>query len=197
MSVKAKIGAVPLLYPIPIVLAGANVNGKANYATLGDCGIMGINPALTFVSLHANHYTTQGIVQNMTFSINIPTTGLLAEVDYCGLVSGRQVDKAQLFDTFYGDLGTAPLIRECPVNLECRVVHEFSIEHRRIFVGRVVQTHVDESLVDEENGRWVFADLNRLDPIIYALDNQYYRIGEPIGTGYSEGQHLRDQTTAH
>jgi flavin reductase (DIM6/NTAB) family NADH-FMN oxidoreductase RutF len=196
LSGKVKIGAVPLLYPIPIVLAGAKVNGKANYATLGDCGIMGLNPALTFVSLHANHYTTQGILENKTFSINIPSTELLAEVDYCGMVSGRQVDKARLFDTFYGELGTAPLIRECPVNLECRVVHDFSIEHRQIFVGKVIQTHIDDSLVNEENGRWVFADLTRLDPIVYALDNHYYRIGGPIGTGYSVGQPLRDQTTA-
>jgi flavin reductase (DIM6/NTAB) family NADH-FMN oxidoreductase RutF len=93
-----------------------------------------------------------------------------------------------LFETFYGELGTAPMIRECPVNLECRVVKEFSIQHRQIFVGEVVQAHVDEQFVIESEGRQGIADMTQLDPIIYALDNRYYRIGAPIGVGYSEGR---------
>jgi flavin reductase (DIM6/NTAB) family NADH-FMN oxidoreductase RutF len=191
MIMKAKLGTVPLVYPIPIILAGARVQGRPNYATLGDCGIMGINPPLVYVSLGRNHYTTQGILENGTFSVNIPSTDLLAVTDYCGIVSGREVDKSSLFETFYGELGTAPMIRECPVNLECRVIREFSIQHRRIFVGEVVQTHVDEALVIEEGERRTIADMTQLDPIIYALDNRYYRIGEPIGLGYSEGKALQ------
>jgi len=101
---KVRLGQVPLVYPVPIVLAGANVGGKPNYATLGDCGIMGIDPPLVYVSLHRDHYTTQGISANGTFSVNIPSTDLLAVTDYCGVVSGREVDKSELFDTFYGEV---------------------------------------------------------------------------------------------
>lgn len=185
---KVKLGALPLVYPIPIVLAGADVQGKPNFATLGDCGVMGIKPALVYVSLGQGHYTTQGILENGTYSVNFPPTELLAVTDYCGIVSGREVDKTGLFETFYGELGTAPMIRECPVNLECRVVKEFSIQHRRIFVGQVVQAHIDEAFVGQRDGRRVIADMTQLNPIIYALDNRYYRIGEPIGVGYSEGK---------
>lgn len=185
---KVKLGAVPLVYPIPIVLAGANVRGRPNYATLGDCGVMGINPPLVYVSLGQGHHTTQGILENGTFSVNVPSTEMLAVTDYCGIVSGRDVDKSALFSVFYGELDTAPMIEKCPVNLECRVVHEFSIEHRQIFVGRVVQAYVDEAFVVEQEGRRRIADMTKLDPIIYGLDNQYYRIGNPIGTGYNEGQ---------
>ena len=188
---KVKLGALPLVYPIPIVLAGANVDGKPNYATLGDCGVMGINPALVYVSLGAKHYTTQGILQNDTYSVNFPSTGMLAVTDYCGIVSGNDIDKSDLFDTFYGELGTAPMIGECPVSLECRVINEFSVQHRRIFVGEVVQAHVNEEFVTERDGRQVIADMTRLDPIIYALDNRYYRIGEAIGVGYGEGRDFR------
>jgi flavin reductase (DIM6/NTAB) family NADH-FMN oxidoreductase RutF len=192
--VKVKLGALPLVYPIPIVLAGANVQGRPNFATLGDCGIMGIKPALVYVSLHRDHYTTQGVLENRTFSVNIPTTKMLAVTDYCGLVSGREVDKGALFDIFYGELGSAPLIRECPVNLECCVVHEFAVQHRQVFVGEVVQAHVDEAFLVERDGRRAVADLTRLDPILYALDNRYYRVGEAIGLGYQEGRKLREPT---
>ncbi len=185
---KTGFGAVPLVYPIPIVLAGANVQGRPNYATLGDCGVMGINPPLVYISSHRDHYTNQGILENNTFSVNFPSTKLLAVTDYCGMVSGSEVDKSALFETFYGELGTAPMIQECPVNLECRVVKEFSIQHRQVFVGEVVQSYVEEEFVVEKKGRRVIADMQALDPIIYALDNRYYRIGEPIGVGYQEGK---------
>lgn len=185
---KVKLGTLPLVYPIPIVLAGANVGGKPNYATLGDCGVMGINPPLVYVSLGQGHYTTKGILENETYSVNFPSTDMLAVTDYCGIVSGNDVDKSALFETFYGELGTAPLIKECPVNVECRVIEEFSIQHRHIFVGQVVQAHVDEEFVVERGGRQTVADMSKLDPIIYALDNQYYRIGESIGIGYREGK---------
>jgi flavin reductase (DIM6/NTAB) family NADH-FMN oxidoreductase RutF len=187
-NVKERLGAVPLVYPIPIVLAGANVDGRPNYATLGDCGVMGINPPLVYVSLGEKHYTTRGIVENGTFSVNFPSTDMLAVTDYCGIASGRDVDKAALFVSFYGELDTAPMIESCPVNLECRVVKDFSIEHRHIFVGRVVETYVDEAYVVERDERKGVADMCELDTIIYALDNRYYRIGEPIGIGYREGK---------
>jgi flavin reductase (DIM6/NTAB) family NADH-FMN oxidoreductase RutF len=190
---KLKLGALPLVYPIPIVLAGADVQGRPNFATLGDCGVMGIKPALVYVSLGQNHYTTQGILENGTYSVNFPTTDMLAVTDYCGIVSGRDVVKSALFETFYGELDNAPMICQCPVNLECHVVHEFAIEHRHIFVGQVVQAHIDETFVGERDGGRVIADMTQLDPIIYALDNRYYRIGEPIGLGYNEGKALQNE----
>ena len=185
---KIKYGAYPLVYPIPIILAGATVNGKPNYTTLGDCGVMGINPPLVYISSGADHYTNTGILENGTYSINFPTTDMLAATDYCGTVSGRDVDKSVLFDAFYGELSTAPMIKACPVNLECRVVKEFTIRHRQVFVGEVIQAYVDEAYIVERDDRRRIASMVELDPIIYALDNRYYRIGEIIGTGYTESE---------
>lgn len=183
---KINLGALPYVYPVPIVLVGALVDGAPNFVTIGDCGLMGIRPPLVFVSSHRDHYTNRGILAHQTYSINLPTTEMLVVTDYCGTVSGREVDKGALFETFTGELETAPMIAQCPVNLECRVVKEFSIEHRQIFVGQVVATHVSEQYVTERNGKREIADLTQLDPILYALDNRYYRVGEPIGVGYAE-----------
>jgi flavin reductase (DIM6/NTAB) family NADH-FMN oxidoreductase RutF len=182
---KKAIGPVPYVYPVPIVLVGALVDGRANYATVGDCAIMGIKPAVVVVSLGESHHTTRGILEHRTFSINIPHTGDLRLVDYFGQVSGRDVDKSKLVRSFSGRTKTAPMIESCPVSLECRVLSEVSVEHRRIFIGAVEEAHVDEAYIGED-GR--IAPLPQLSPILYALDNRYYRVGEAIGTGYEEGK---------
>jgi flavin reductase (DIM6/NTAB) family NADH-FMN oxidoreductase RutF len=190
-SEKVRLGPRAYVYPVPIVLAGALVNGRPNYVTLGDCGIVGLRPPLVYISSHRDHFTNLGILDHGTFSINFPTTGMLNRTDYCGNVSGRDVDKGALFETFFGSLGTAPLIRECPVNLECHVVKDFCIEQRQVFVGEVVETHVSLPYLRVDCEGQHIADLTRLDPICYALDNRYYRIGAPIGAGYEEGVALR------
>jgi flavin reductase (DIM6/NTAB) family NADH-FMN oxidoreductase RutF len=188
---KIKLGPIPYLYPIPIVLVGAKVDNKPNFEEVGDVAIMGINPALVCISSGQDHHTNKGIIEFQSFSINIPNTKMLIETDYCGVVSGKQVDKSQLFDVFYGELENAPMIHQCPVNLECKVIREFLIKHRQIFIAEIVQTFVSDKYVFEENERKKVADLTQLDPIIYALDNRYYSVGKQIGTGYKEAKKLR------
>ena len=73
---KVKIGNLPYIYPIPIVLVGANVNGKPNFTTIGDVGLMGINPPLVFISSHKQHYLNVGILETGCYSINFPTTNI-------------------------------------------------------------------------------------------------------------------------
>ena len=191
---KIKFGKVPLIYPIPIVLVGALVNNKPNFETIGDVGIMGIKPPIVYISSGQDHYTNIGILEHSHFSINFPSTKLLIKTDYCGTVSGRDIDKSELFDVFYGEVNVAPMIRECPVNIECKVIKEFFHLHRQIFVGEVVQTYVNEECIEESEGRRRIVDMTRLDPIIYALDNKYYKIGNVIGTGYKEAEKIRSKS---
>jgi len=192
LSKKIKYGQIPLIYPIPIILAGSLVEGKPNFSTLGDVGIIGINPPILYISSEQSHHLNKGILENETFSVNFPQTSLLPEIDYCGIVSGRDVNKAEMFSVFYGELENAPLIKECPVNIECRVIKEFSIQHRQVFIGEVVQVHVSEQYIKEIDGKKRIANMKDLDPIIYALDNRYYRIGDIIGKGYNEYKKLKD-----
>ncbi len=186
---KIKIGPEPYLYPIPMVLVGALVKGRVNFETIGDTGLMGLNPPLVYISSHKDHFTNIGILESNVFSINIASTGLLTRLDYCGIVSGKDHDKSDLFQVFYGTTG-APMIEECPVNLECKVVKEFSIQHRQVFIANVIQTYVSEQFVSENNGKRSIAGLEELQPILYALDNRYYSIGKSIGTGYKEGESI-------
>jgi flavin reductase (DIM6/NTAB) family NADH-FMN oxidoreductase RutF len=192
---KIKIGPEPYLYPIPMVLVGALVTGRANFETIGDTGLMGLNPPLVYVSSHKDHFTNMGILESNVFSINVANMDLLARLDHCGIVSGKDHDKSALFQVFYGTTG-APMIDECPVNLECKVIKEFSIQHRQVFIANVIQTYVSEQFVSEQNGKRTISGLDKLQPILYALDNRYYSIGKAIGTGYKEGESIQTKKIA-
>ena len=187
---KRRIGAIPYLYPVPIVLVGTTVGGRANYATVGDCAIMGIRPAVVTISLGESAFTTRGLVESRAFSINVPTTQMLPLVDYFGSVSGKDVDKSALVESVPGTIPDVPLLADCPVNLECRIVEECTVEHRHIFIASVVETHVTEEYMMKVDGRSRIAPVPELDPILYALDNTYYCVGKAIGIGYAEAAKL-------
>ena len=111
------LGAKTLLYPKPALLVGANVDGRPNFMTVAWGGIACGTPPMLSVAIRPARYTYQGIQENKTFSVNVPPVGLVKEVDYCGVVSGKRADKVAdcKFTVFYGELKTAPLIEECPI----------------------------------------------------------------------------------
>ena len=185
---KTKIGAVPFVAPIPVVLVGADVDGRPNFATVGDCAVLGIHPPLVVVSLSATHHTTRGVLAHRAFSINVPTESMVALVDHLGMVSGRDVDKALLLRSEQGEVEGVPLAVDCPISIECRVRSILEVEHRRIFIADVVQTHVDSALVRENGARLSVAPLTEVHPILYALDGDYYGVGAKIGTSYESGR---------
>jgi flavin reductase (DIM6/NTAB) family NADH-FMN oxidoreductase RutF len=181
---KVKLGIKNCLYPMPTTLVGALVNGKPNYVTIAHVGIMD----LTSVSLGMNksHYTNQGIKENKTFSINIPSTKMVKETDYCGLNSGKNEDKAHLFKTFYGTLETAPMIEECAINMECQLVKTVDFSNHDIFIGRIAETYCDESVLTDGN-----VDFDKLQPILFVMNEGSYRkIGGKIAKTWSIGKQL-------
>jgi flavin reductase (DIM6/NTAB) family NADH-FMN oxidoreductase RutF len=94
-----------------------------------------------------------------------------------------------LFTNSDGEHG-APIIEECPVNIECKVAETVTIKNRRIFIAEVLTTIIDQKYTEKVNGKIRIADMAKLDPLIYSLDNKYYRIGEAIGEGYAEGRKI-------
>jgi flavin reductase (DIM6/NTAB) family NADH-FMN oxidoreductase RutF len=105
---KKAIGPQTLLYPMPAVLVGSQVDGKPNFMTAAWCGIAASEPPAISVAVRPARYTFKGISANNTFSINIPSTDLAAKVDYCGIYSGHKIDKSEIFNVTYGQLNTAP-----------------------------------------------------------------------------------------
>lgn len=181
---KVKLGPEPLIYPMPAVLVGAKVDEKANFMTAAWCGIAASKPPAVSVALQRIRHTLKGINEEGTFSINVPSSGLAQKVDYCGIYSGRKRDKSALFQVFYGVLETAPLIRDCPVNLECKVIHSLDLGSHVLVVGEILETYInDDCLTDGK------PDPDKIDPLIYTTAvTQYQRLGEVIGRAFHLGK---------
>jgi len=147
--------------------------------TVGFVNGVNVNPAIVYVSLNKKHHTPKGILENKTFSINIPSADYVIETDYCGLVSGNNVDKSSIFTTFYGELETAPMIKEFPITCECRFTGQkmdFSMDV--VYFGEVVQVYVNENLLDEKRK----LDVLKANPIYYSgIENRYRALGDDVG----------------
>jgi len=189
---KKKINTLPLVYPIPIVLIGTQHNGINNFTTIGDVAVMGINPPIVVISLLDTHFSTEAVLLNRSFSINIPKTIPVNHFDYCGMYSGRDTDKGSLFEVVYGDNRLNPMIGECPCSMECEVLKHLIIERRHIFIAKVTSTWLDDQFQENLNNR-TLPNLRQLDPLIYGMDNAYYSIGQIIGKGYQEGKQIIHQ----
>jgi len=187
---KVRLDPQTLIYPMPALLIGANVDDKPNFMTVAWCGIANGEPPMISVAIRQQRYTHKGIKQNLTFSVNLPPIDLVKEVDYCGLASGSKVNKVEAcsFSVFYGRLNNAPLIEECPVNLECRVVHTLNLGSHSLFVGRIEETYVSESCLT--NGK---PDVNKIRPFIYTRTPalHYQAFGEVIAKAFSIGKELK------
>ncbi|MFX1310944.1 MAG: flavin reductase family protein [Promethearchaeota archaeon] len=196
MKNKIKVG--PYLFPMPVVLIGANVNGKPNFESLAYVSIVESKPPLISISSYETHYTNIGIKENGTFSVNTPSEGMMDVTDYCGLHSGKEIDKSEIFDIFYGELKTAPMITSAPLNLECRVVNTIVTKEitgaeksHEIFIGRIVNAYADEYyMVDLSPDPEVTdqrPDIRKLNPLLYS-SNKYWKLSESIGEAFSIGK---------
>ncbi len=187
---KILLGQTQVLETIPTMLVGVNVSGKPNFMAVAGAGIANGEPPMLGVPIRPKHYTYKGIRQNMTFSVNIPSVDLVKETDYCGIISGARVNKAGVckFGVFYGKLGSAPLIEQCPINLECRVVHILGLDSHSLVIGRVEEAHVSEGcLTDGE------PDIHKIRPFIYTIETgyPYQAYGQVIGKAFSTGKELK------
>lgn len=187
---KVLLGPQNLLYPMPTVLVGSNVDGKPNFMAVAWCGIVNGEPPMISVALRHQRYTLRGVKQNWTFSVNVPSADLVKETDYCGLVTGSKVNKVDAckFKVFYGKLGTAPLVEQCPINLECKVVQILDLGSHALVVGRIEETHASESCLTEGN-----PDVAKIRPFIYTPQpaRQYHAFGGAIAKAFSIGWEVK------
>jgi len=181
---KKKIGPQILVYPMPAVLVGADVDKKPNFMTAAFCNIMAFKPPAVSVGIQRIRHTMKGIEANGTFSVNIPPVSMVKEVDWCGLYSGRKKDKSEIFNSFYGVLKNAPLIQECPLNLECRVKQTLDLGSHLMIVGEIVETYVNENCYADGK-----ADPEKIDPLVYIPTvRKYYRLGEFVADAFQVGK---------
>jgi len=181
---KIKLSPQPLLYPMPAVLVGTITNEKSNFMTAAWCGIASQEPPAISVAVRKNRYTLEGIKKNESFSINVPSSDMVKETDYCGIYSGKNNDKSQIFKVFYGTLKTAPMIQECPVNLGCKVIHYLDLGSHTLVVGEIIDTYITDNCTKDG-----IADPEKIDPIIYIPETrEYHRLGKAIAPAFKTGK---------
>lgn len=171
-------------YPLPAVLVTAGRKGNWNVMTAAWASKICMDPPHLGVAIRKERYTHSLIIEYGSFALNLPTTDLVKEVDICGIVSGRDMDKFQQcgLTPSEGPRTGVPIIEECPVAFECELVNTVNIGSHDFFVGRVVSRLVDPEFIGERGK----VDYDRLKPLIY-LSPHYTTHGEIIAThGYSK-----------
>jgi flavin reductase (DIM6/NTAB) family NADH-FMN oxidoreductase RutF len=182
---KITLGPMPYMSVMPTLLVGANVNGKPNYMVAAWATVACMAPPMVCVAINKVRFTAKGIEENKTFSLNIPSETLVVETDHCGLVSGSQEDKSVVFRSFYGKLKTAPLVEECPVNLECTLFKSVECGSHLLYIGEVMEVHADRSCV--KDGK---PDIEKIKPIVYAQFT-YFNVGKEVDKAFSAGKNYR------
>ena len=181
---KIKISNNTFIYPMPVVVVGATVGGKKNYMAVGWVTRVNISPPMVGFGSSKTHYTNKGIYEYKEFSISIPSLDLIKEVDYSGIVSGSRVDKSELFESFYGELKYAPMIKNCPVTMECKLVQVVELPSHEFFIGEIVGTYTEERYITEGK-----PDINKINPFTLTMpDNHYWATGEMAGKAWSVGK---------
>lgn len=173
-----------MLYPLPVVMVSmADKNGKNNIITIAWAGTVCTNPPMVTISVRPERYSYSILKEAGEFVINLTTKDLVYATDYCGVKSGRDVDKFKEMGLtpIAASIVKAPLIEESPVNLECQVKDVQELGSHAMFLAEVVAVHADERYMDEEHK----FHLEKAEPIVYS-HGAYLLCGEQLGTfGYS------------
>ena len=173
-----------MLYPLPAVMvSAADEEGHDNIITVAWAGTVCTNPPMVSISVRPERYSYPMIRDTGEFVINLTTEKLAFATDYCGVRSGRDVDKFQELNLTREPASHvgAPLIKEAPVNIECRVIETRECGSHTVFTAEVLAVHVDREYMDEK-GKF---DLALARPIVYS-HGEYYGLGKKLGKfGYS------------
>lgn len=166
---------------MPVALLGTNYGNKANFMALGRVMRANANPPMLTVAVNKNHLTNKLIHDNRTFSVNFPDTEMIEKTDYCGLVSGKNEDKSKLFNVYYGELKTVPMIEECPLSMECKLVDIYEMPTNDLFIGEIIAMYNEEKYLNEGK-----PDIKKINPAVLTMpDNSYWNIGENIGKAWN------------
>ena len=173
-----------MLYPLPVVMVSvADEEGHDNIITVAWAGTVCTNPPMVSISVRPERYSYKMLMDTREFVINLTTEKLAFATDYCGVKSGRDVDKfkeLRLTREKASHVGV-PMIGESPVSIECRVSEIQEYGSHSVFTADVLAVHVDTAYMDEK-GKF---DLASANPIVYS-HGEYYGLGKKLGTfGYS------------
>ncbi len=187
---KKSLGAQTLAYPTPTWIVGTyDQEGKPNGMTAAWGGICSSDPPCVAVSLRKATYSYGNLIQRRAFTVSVPSQEMVKKADYFGLASGRTEDKfaATGLTPARSDLVDAPYVQECPLVLECKVLHVHELGLHTQFVGHILDVKADEEILDSAG----MPDIRKVLPIIFSPGNRvYYGVGDSLGHAFSVGKEI-------
>ena len=185
---KKSIGPRTMAFPTPVWVVGTyDHDGKPNAMTAAWASICCSKPPAIGVSLRKATYSYGNLVARQAFTISVPSEAHVKEADYCGIASGRDVDKFAKcgFTAVKSDLVDAPYVQECPLILECRLIHTVEIGLHTQFIGEILDVKAEESVLGETG----LPDIAKVKPIIFGPEiRTYHGLGPYLGQAFSIGR---------
>lgn len=184
-----------LLNPVPVVLiTSKNKEGKSNVFTVAWTGTICTKPPMLSISIRPERLSYEYIAETMEFTVNIPNRNMARETDFCGVISGKQTDKIKQmeFTMVKGKEIDVDYIKECPVNIECKVKQIIKLGTHDLFLAEVVQSHIDENLMDEKGK----ICLENAELLSYCHGEYFPMEKKPVGKfGYSvvKNKHIKKE----
>lgn len=173
--------------PTTQVILGSLYNGKPNFMALGWITRVNHKPALFAISVNNGHATNEAINKSGEFSVSVPSTAMVEKTDYVGLVSGRNTDKSQMFNIFYGELAGALMIQESPLTLSFKLHSTVKMPSNTLFIGELVESWCEEACLTDGK-----PDMTKIKPFMLSMpENYYFPLGEKVGDAWKSGKVLK------
>lgn len=187
---KIELPAKTILLPSPVLIIGTyGVDEKPNIMNAAWGGVVCSKPPCISVSIREARLTYQNILYTKAFTVNIPSEKFTKEADYVGIVSGRDSDKFENCNLtpIKSNKVNAPIVKEFPYALECRLIQQIELGLHTMFIGEIVGMIADSGILNSDK----LIDIEKVRPIMYSCDNRaYYNIGTKVGNAFSAGNEL-------
>jgi flavin reductase (DIM6/NTAB) family NADH-FMN oxidoreductase RutF len=183
-----------LLLPSPVLIIGTyGSDGRPNMMNVAWGGIVSSKPPCISVSLREATLSFHNIKQTEAFTINIPSEKYLKEADFVGLVSGKECDKFKEtgLTPEKSQLVNAPIVKEFPYTLECKLVREINLGSHTMFIGEIVGMIADSEVLNPKQ----LPDIEKVRPMMWGSFGSmaYYNIGNKLGDSFSVGNELKQK----
>jgi flavin reductase (DIM6/NTAB) family NADH-FMN oxidoreductase RutF len=184
---KVDIGEQAYVLPMATTILGSLLEDRANFMALAWLTRVNFKPPMLGVAVNQGHASHAAILETGEFSVNFPTVEMVEVTDYVGLVSGKRVDKSGLFNLFYGKLRGAPMISECPLTMECKLVETVQLPSNSFLIGEIVGAYSEERFLTDG-----VPDIKKIKPFLLTMpDNRYWSVGELVGRAWSDGKAMK------
>lgn len=192
MSERINIGNNAFVLPEPQTIVGSMLDDKPNFMALAWITRLNYKPCLMGIAVNQGHATHKAIKTTGQFSVNLPSVDMVEATDYVGLASGNRTDKSTVFQTCFGELDNAPLIKESPLSMEFEVVQTVDMPTNTMFIGELKAAWTEERYMTDG-----YVDVEKIRPITLTMpDNRYWAIGDQVGRAWHDGKAMRDRIKA-